>query len=141
MKRIFVRDQPVVSARMRRAWASSALLLAVCALGAPAQAHHSAAMFDNTKTVTLTGAVKEFHWMNPHAVIEVVVVDAGGVQKVWNIECSTPNILVRRGWGLHSLKTGDMVTLKAHPMRDGGAAAFLLTLNTPAGAVLTDHDY
>ncbi len=118
-----------------------AAVLALAALSAPAQAHHSGAMFDNAKTVTINGAVKDFKWMNPHAYIEIVSMQPGGGQTVWSIECSTPNILVRRGWGMHSLKPGDMITVKAHPMRDGGPAAFLLNATLASGAVLKDHDY
>ena len=114
--------------------------LGAVSLAAPAWAHHSAAMFDQGKTLTITGAVKDFKWLNPHASIEVVSME-GGTQKVWAIECSTPNILVRRGWSIHSLKPGDMVTVQAHPMRDGGQAGLAMTVTTPSGAVLKDHDY
>ena len=114
--------------------------LGALSLAAPAWAHHSAAMFDQGKTMTITGAVKDFKWLNPHASIEVVSME-GGTQKVWAIECSTPNILVRRGWSIHSLKAGDMVTVQAHPMRDGGQAGLAMTVTTPSGAVLKDHDY
>ena len=45
--------------------------LAVAALvlapAAPALAHHSFAMFDQSKIVTLEGTVHEFQWTNPHA--------------------------------------------------------------------------
>lgn len=122
------------------AGALTALALGAASLAGPALAHHSAAMFDNGKTVTINGAVKEFKWANPHAMVEVVSMD-GGAQKVWSIECSTPNILVRKGWSIHSLKPGDMVTVAAHPMRDGGQAGLMMTLTTTAGAVLKDHDY
>lgn len=121
----------------------AAPLAMALALGtaAPAFAHHSGAMFDAGKTVTITGAVKEYHWTNPHALIEVITTNAAGAQVVWNIECSTPNILVRKGWGAHSLKPGDQVSLTAHPLRDGGPAALVMALTTPSGAVLKDHDY
>jgi len=33
----------------------------------PALAHHSAAMFDETKTITVTGVVKEWQLTNPHS--------------------------------------------------------------------------
>lgn len=124
------------------AYRLTAALTGALALGlaAPALAHHSAAMFDQAKTVTLTGAVKEFKWVNPHASIELITME-GGAQKVWAIECSTPNILVRKGWSIHSLKAGDMITVTAHPMRDGGAAALVMNVTTPTGGKLTDHDY
>ncbi len=122
-----------------------ALALAVGALAAgaaaPAFAHHSGAMFDGAKTVTITGSVKDYHWSNPHTIIEMMATNAAGAQVVWNIECSTPNILVRKGWGAHSLKPGDQVTMTAHPMRDGGPAVLVMALTTPSGVVLKDHDY
>jgi len=43
-----------------------------------ALAHHSFAMFDHTKTLTLRGAVTKFQWTNPHAYIELDVTDAKG---------------------------------------------------------------
>ncbi len=123
-----------------RSAAPLALVLALCAAPA-AFAHHSGAMFDQAKIVTITGTVKDYHWSNPHTLIEVMGTNAAGAQVVWNIECSTPNILVRKGWGAHSLKPGDAVSMTAHPMRDGGPAALVMTLTGPGGAVLKDHDY
>jgi hypothetical protein len=120
---------------------SLSLLTAAALLPAAAEAHHSGAMYDDAKTVTLTGPIKEFHWMNPHAVIEVMAPDAAGIDQVWNIECSTPNILVRGGWSIHSLKAGDMVSIQVHPMKSGGAAGIVLQVKTAAGAVLRDHGY
>ncbi|HVY34662.1 MAG TPA: DUF6152 family protein [Caulobacteraceae bacterium] len=124
-----------------RAWSLPALIAAGCALTSPALAHHSAAMFDPNKTVTLSGAVKDYRWTNPHAMIEVLTVNDAGAQTVWSIECSTPNILVRKGWGAHSLKAGDRVSVQVHPLRDGGSAGLIMALTTPSGAVLKDHDY
>jgi Family of unknown function (DUF6152) len=39
----------------------------------PALAHHSFAMFDHTRTLTLKGTVTKFQWTNPHAYIEMDV--------------------------------------------------------------------
>lgn len=33
----------------------------------PALAHHSFAMFDAEKSMTLEGTIKEFQWTNPHS--------------------------------------------------------------------------
>jgi len=118
-----------------------AVALTGLAAGAPAYAHHSAAMFDATKTVTMTGAVKSFTWANPHASIEMVSVDDKGAQQVWNFECSTPNILVRKGWSINSFKPGDMIKVTAHPLHDGGQAGLIMNVTTAGGAVLKDHDY
>jgi hypothetical protein len=121
---------------------AAAALLAALALGAaPASAHHSGAMYDQGKTVALTGAIKDFHWMNPHAVVELVTKDASGAEVIWNFECSTPNILVRAGWTGKSLKAGDKVTVQMHPMKDGGKAGLILAVTTPQGQVLKDHGF
>ena len=53
------------------------LALAGLAVAAPALAHHSFAMFDQRKVMTLNGTVHEFQWTNPHAWIELNV-SAGG---------------------------------------------------------------
>jgi hypothetical protein len=121
--------------------ATMSAAVAAITLAAPAFAHHSAAMFDQAKTVTITGAVKTFRWANPHAMIEVVSMGDKGAQMVWNIECSTPNILVRKGWSINSFKPGDMITVQGHPMRDGGQAALMMNVTTSGGAKLMDHDY
>ncbi|HEX5278775.1 MAG TPA: DUF6152 family protein, partial [Micropepsaceae bacterium] len=58
-----------------------AILSASCAIAmssVPAIAHHSFAMFDRDKTLTLTGTVKEFQWTNPHAWIYMMVSDDSG---------------------------------------------------------------
>ena len=52
---------------------AGAIALALCIPAAPALAHHSMAMFDQTKTVTLSGTVKEFQWTNPHCYIQLMV--------------------------------------------------------------------
>ena len=36
-------------------------------LGGPASAHHSGAMFEPEKTITIKGVVKEFEYTNPHS--------------------------------------------------------------------------
>jgi hypothetical protein len=41
-------------------------------------AHHSAAMFDEKKTVTVEGVVKEFQLTNPHSWLLVDVTDKSG---------------------------------------------------------------
>jgi len=82
-------------------------------------AHHSFAMFDQSKTVTLQGTVKDFRWSNPHVFIQLLVKNEDGVDEEWSIEMTSPEHLVRVGWKPVTLKPGDKVTLNIHPMRDG----------------------
>lgn len=110
--------------------------LAALAAG-PALARHSGAMFDATKTMTLSGVVKEYRWQNPHGSVDIMGPDAA----LWSIELSTPNILVRKGWSIKSFQPGDKVSVVLHPMKDGGKAGMMMNITNAKGAVLKDHDY
>ena len=95
--------------------------LAVLWLGTAAGAHHSAAMFDDTKVLELKGVVKELQWTNPHVWLQITV-DEKGTKKEWSIEAGSPNTLSRTGWRSTSFKPGDVVTVRVNPMKDGSAA-------------------
>ena len=109
-----------------------ALAGAVALLAVPAAAHHSFAMFDQTKIVTLEGTVTEFQWTNPHAFIELEV--AGG--RHWSIELNSPNNLKRQGWSRSAVKMGDKVTVRMNPLRDGQHGGLFLDLKFASGKVL-----
>lgn len=104
---------------------TAALTLAI-ALGlalAPqtSDAHHSFAMYDTTRTVTLKGAVKAIQWTNPHVVVWVEAAAAGGgPSQTWTVEATSPGNLGRIGWTHSSLKVGDKVEVDIAPLRDGG---------------------
>jgi len=87
---------------------------------ASALAHHSFAMFDAQKTVTLQGTVKEFEWVNPHSWLRFMVNDEKtGKPVLWAIELSSPGRLVTMGMRADSVKAGDEVSVTFHPMKDG----------------------
>ena len=100
-----------------------AISFALIAIGAsvmPAMAHHSFAMFDATKTITLQGTVKEFEWTNPHSWMHIVVADASGQPVDWSFEMGSPGQLGSRfGMKPDSVRPGDKITIRAHPMKDG----------------------
>ncbi|MXO59721.1 hypothetical protein GRI89_09235 [Altererythrobacter salegens] len=112
----------------RWALAGAAALLAA----APALAHHSFAMFDQKKIMTLEGTVTDFQWTNPHAFIEMDV--PGG--KHWSLELNSPNNLKRQGWLRSSLKAGDKITLRMNPLRSGQPGGLFLDLKKADGTVL-----
>ena len=84
------------------------------------RAHHSTAEFDYTKTVVISGEVKEVQWTNPHAYLQVLVAtpDGAGLDQ-WGVEFGAPAIDVRMGWRKDSVKQGDKLTLNIAPARDG----------------------
>jgi hypothetical protein len=96
------------------------ILAAVAGAGAPAGAHHSFAMYEPTKTMTLKGTVKSFQWTNPHVVVWLMVQpDGGGAAQEWSLETTSPGVLTRAGWTRQSLKAGDRVSVTFSPLRDG----------------------
>jgi len=113
-----------------------AVLVAGIALaGAPALAHHSFAMFDQTKQMTLEGTVREFQWTNPHSFIELDVPNRGKVQH-WSIELNSPNNLTRQGWRRTSVKAGERVSVRIAPLRNGHTGGLFLDLTKADGRVL-----
>ena len=113
-------------------WAGIAALSALCV---PAAAHHSFAMFDQKKIVTLEGTVHQFQWTNPHAFIELDVSTRGRTQR-WSIELNSPNNLTRQGWRRSSLKAGDEVTVRIAPLRNGNPGGLFLDVRKADGTVL-----
>jgi hypothetical protein len=98
---------------------ATVLVAATSALAQQAVAHHSFAMFDNQKNVTLEGTVKEFQWTNPHCWLRLVVTDPTGNAVEWNLEGQSPNGWVRQGWTRNSVQAGDKAEVVIHPLKDG----------------------
>ena len=112
---------------------AGALALALCIPGAPALAHHSMAMFDQTKTVTLSGTVKEFQWTNPHCYIQLMVKDASGKDVEWSLEMGAPMYLYAKGWRPSALKAGMPIKVTINPLRNGDPGGVVLTATTADG--------
>jgi hypothetical protein len=110
--------------------------IAACMFAIPAVAHHSFAMFDAEKIVTLEGTVKEFQWTNPHAWILLTVNNAQSEPQQWAIEMNGPTGLVRQGWLPKTLTPGMKVQAVIHPLRDGNAGGQFLAVTLPDGKVM-----
>ena len=95
------------------------LLLIMGGTATPVMAHHSFAMFDLDKSITLIGTVREFQFTNPHCFIQLMV-PQGDANAEWSIEMAAPAHLVRSGWTRSTVKPGEKITLIIHPMRAGG---------------------
>lgn len=98
----------------------AAVLAAVLFAATRADAHHSFAMYEPTKTLTFKCTVKDFQWTNPHTILWVLVQPTGGgAAQEWSLETTSPGVLTRAGWTRHSLKAGDRVSVTLSPLRDG----------------------
>ena len=110
----------------------AAVLMA--AISVPAFAHHSFAMFDAQKTITLEGTVKELEWTNPHAWLRIMVDDQKvGRPVLWAFEMSSPGRLVTMGMKADSVKSGDKVSVTFHPMKDGSRGGQFMQAKLPNG--------
>lgn len=109
-----------------------AIVIGLAGAVSPAVAHHSFAMFDQTKLQQAKGAtVTQFHWANPHS---FVVVDVKGTK--YTLECNSTNMMSRAGWKVNTVKPGDKVDVVYYPLRSGRPGGMLKTVTIPAGKTL-----
>jgi hypothetical protein len=108
---------------MVRGFAVALFAAAVVAVAVPATAHHSGAMFDEKKTITVEGTVKEFQYTNPHSWLLVDVKNKDGSVTTWGFEAEGPTTLQRAGIRPSEFKTGTKITITGRPMKDGTPAA------------------
>jgi len=113
---------------------AGAVVLALA--GGAALAHHSFAMFDMTKEVTVSGTVKQFQWANPHAYIQLVAKDEAGRDVEWSMEMGAPMYLYARGWRPSSLKAGMRINVVLNPLRNGRPGGVVRTVTSADGKAI-----
>jgi hypothetical protein len=104
-----------------------AAILAVGALAVPAWAHHSFAMYDQTKTVTLTGVTYQFVAQANHAELHFYLIGPDGklAKKPdgknvdYGIEMAGAAAVAQQGITAASFPAGTIFSVKVNPMRDG----------------------
>ncbi len=113
------------------------LLAGAMALGivSPALSHHSHAMYDHAKQVSVSGTVTKFLYRNPHVFLYVDVKGENGEMVNYWIEMSNLNNMVRRGIGKATFKPGDKVTVNLHPLRDGRPGGSYTTIVAADGKI------
>ena len=109
---------------MIKTWVTALLGFAAAAVTAvPVLAHHSGAMFEREKTITVEGVVKEFQYTNPHSWLLVDVKNDDGTVTTWGFEAEGPSTLTRAGIRKSDFAPGTAITITGNPMRDGRPAA------------------
>jgi hypothetical protein len=87
---------------------------------APAFAHHANAAYDRESSVTVTGTVVRWQFINPHAGLWLRVTDENGNVQEWSGEFQGTLDLYRHfSWNKDTFKPGDQITLTGFPARDG----------------------
>src|SRR5262249_32736026 len=90
----------------------------------PARAHHGWVAFASEpgSQITLKGTVKEFHFVNPHSVVEFDVKDDNGQIQRWEGELTSNSNLAPRGWTATSIEYKAEITITGYPARNGSHA-------------------
>lgn len=118
-------------------WRPMAAAVVILVASGTVSAHHSFAMFDQGKLITLKGTVAEYYWINPHGHIILNVAAGPDVDPKtvgeWDIECASTSIMRLQGWSSATLKAGDQVTISANPLKDGNKGASLFYATFPDG--------
>src|SRR5260370_29965123 len=115
--------------RLTKGWMIAGVL-ASGALGlgvTPVLAHHSFAMYDQTKTVVLTGVAHQFVAQANHAELHFYLIgpdgkltkDKEGKLVDWGVEMAGAAAMAQQGITAASFPTGTIFSVKMNPLRDG----------------------
>ena len=104
---------------MNKPLALTAGLLAFGLASGPLAAHHSFAMFDQSRKVSVQGTISEIQWTNPHVWIHVEVPTENGGSETWAIEFTSRVHLTRRGFPKDDIQVGDSGTFAMSPYANG----------------------
>jgi hypothetical protein len=127
---------------MERIMTRNTLALAVIAAAlsvAPAFAHHSFAIFDQTKMLYLSGTVKQFELVNPHTWLHLAVTNDKGDVSTWAFEAGSVLQLATLGWSKDSFRIDDKVEVGFRPMKDGSRGGQLMSVKLASGQRLCSN--
>jgi hypothetical protein len=97
-------------------------------------AHHSPVAFDTGVTdFALSGEIEYVDMRNPHSVMRLKVAAEDGNSTLWDIEFSSVNLLLRRGWDFERIKVGDRVTCVGNPSALGKPEMYMWSIKLADG--------
>jgi hypothetical protein len=106
---------------------------------APAFAHHSFAIFDQSKMLYLSGTVKQFELVNPHTWLHLAVANDKGDVSTWSFEAGSVLQLATLGWSKDSFRIDDKVEVGFRPMKDGSRGGQLMSVKLASGQKLCSN--
>jgi hypothetical protein len=115
---------------------TAAVVVCLGLLGATSlQAHHSAVLFDLSKTFTMTGTMTKLDWRNPHVGILVDVNGGTGTVETWEFETGAPSWFKGRNVARSDFEkaVGQRVVVEAVRAKDGTPYGYLYKFTFPDG--------
>jgi hypothetical protein len=116
-----------------RALLMGAVLASGAAAALPAFAHHSFAMFDQDKTVEVSGTLTSLQLVNPHAWLKIMAPNRAGKAVVWSIEMGGVAQVRNMGLSQDTIKPGDKLTVIVHPLKNGAVGGSFVSAKLPDG--------
>jgi len=114
---------------MRNATKLFAMVAGIVLFSASLSAHHGQAGYNTTETVTVSGTISGFQFVNPHSIVNLDVKDDKGETQAWQGELTSPNHLIRAGWTSVSLKPGDQVTMTGFRAKSGATSMWITKIS------------
>jgi len=103
--------------------------LAALVIAPSGLAHHSPVAFNTQVTdFVLKGQIELVEMRNPHSVMQLRVANDDGTTTRWDIEFSSVNLLLRRGWDFDRIKVGDQVTCIGNPSATGRSEMYMWSI-------------
>jgi hypothetical protein len=98
-------------------------------------AHHSAVLFDLSRTFTLSGTLTKIDWRNPHIAVFVDVTDDAGRVAAWEFETGAPSWFRGRNVGKADFEKaiGQSVSVEAVRAKDGTRYGYLYKITFADG--------
>lgn len=114
---------------MRYTIARGIIATALLAMTRVGSAHHSPVAFNTQVTdFELKGVIERVEMRNPHSVMQLRVANDDGTTTLWDIEFSSVNLLLRRGWDFDRIRVGDRVTCAGNPSATGRAEMYMWSI-------------
>ena len=125
---------------MRSIRERSGLVAALFFITLPVAAHHSRAIYDRERIVSIEGVVTKYEWGNPHIHVFVETETDSGDAVVWTFDTGTTTMMRGRGWSSEMLAPGDRVIVEGNPVRTAGSTTADVLSIRKAGVTLIDSD-
>ena len=114
---------------MRYTIATGILATPLIAMPPVGSAHHSPVAFNTQVTdFELKGVIESVEMRNPHSMMQLRVAKGDGTTALWDIEFSSVNLLLRRGWDFDRIKVGDRVTCVGNPSATGKTEMYMWSI-------------